>query len=731
MSHDSDAIELEKAEAEKAAADPGDFDLSVEPDPPDPRDQLYPPEAEVTGHHESEAKRRLREVMTVDDSYTAFVEGPTTFECLHYRELADPTWRQRGQECTGFALAAIAHYHLRSDLTPHEWLQTTPAERRQRTVSRRMMYEMAQVHDRRDFDEGSTLRGALKGWQTAGVASDESWPYEPGDEHGEKHGSLTMERVLDAVARPGGLYLRVDRTDAESMRDALNKGFPLFVSAQTHVGWFDLYMPGHDIIEIPDNEPLLGGHAFVIYGYNERGWLIHNSWGPEWGDRGFAVLPYDDFGAHGQDVWFVFQPRRVEPVEVSDPTGAGSTLSNDNDDMWLHRISIGDDGGLSQVGEFGMNADEIGTQLYLFRQRTRQWKQRRLAIFADGGYSSSPHTLAALEPFCRQLMEQEIYPLFMVWDTSFYDGLRSWLYGEAGFESDGRSTSSMFAPPQGPASSYTAAPDDEADVDELATEFGEMWSVLSKFLAAEFSAPRIWRQVRALARAACEPQRGAAWILADRLAYNRTKAPFEVHLIGHGAGDLILSELASMLPGPITSCQLWAPTTPLARFADTYGRLLGSKQLHHVHVVALAAAAERADSTGPVPGSFLQLVSDVLAVDDLDLDQAVEDQDGVLRWLPEAVPLTGLSESLAADPLVGRLRERDTLRTTILDQGTHIGLLSDPKVWRATIDSLNAHPSGTPEALGVTDETVEANAWLPPVAKYDPLDWVIRHTTRG
>lgn len=36
-----------------------------------------------------------------------------------------------------------------------------------------------------------------------------------------------------------------------------------------------------------------GSHAVVIYGWNETGWMIQNSWGDSWGVNGRAVLPYD------------------------------------------------------------------------------------------------------------------------------------------------------------------------------------------------------------------------------------------------------------------------------------------------------------------------------------------------------------------------------------------------------------------------------------------------------
>lgn len=35
-----------------------------------------------------------------------------------------------------------------------------------------------------------------------------------------------------------------------------------------------------------------GYHMMIIYGYNEHGWLVQNSWGKEWANGGRAILPY-------------------------------------------------------------------------------------------------------------------------------------------------------------------------------------------------------------------------------------------------------------------------------------------------------------------------------------------------------------------------------------------------------------------------------------------------------
>ena len=45
------------------------------------------------------------------------------------------------------------------------------------------------------------------------------------------------------------------------------------------------------IIKEPKGK-LDGYHMMIIYGYDENGWLIQNSWGTSWGNNGKAILPY-------------------------------------------------------------------------------------------------------------------------------------------------------------------------------------------------------------------------------------------------------------------------------------------------------------------------------------------------------------------------------------------------------------------------------------------------------
>jgi C1A family cysteine protease len=43
----------------------------------------------------------------------------------------------------------------------------------------------------------------------------------------------------------------------------------------------------------PEKPEKNGYHCVIIYGWDERGWLVQNSWGKSWGQGGRFVVPFD------------------------------------------------------------------------------------------------------------------------------------------------------------------------------------------------------------------------------------------------------------------------------------------------------------------------------------------------------------------------------------------------------------------------------------------------------
>lgn len=78
-----------------------------------------------------------------------------------------------------------------------------------------------------------------------------------------------------------------------------------------------VYNPSRkDFWLMQDDDPLLGGHAVAVIGYDRNGFLIRNSWGTEWGIDGHTVLPFSDWGSVWE-AWFILDDKTVAKFKRS------------------------------------------------------------------------------------------------------------------------------------------------------------------------------------------------------------------------------------------------------------------------------------------------------------------------------------------------------------------------------------------------------------------------------
>jgi C1A family cysteine protease len=144
-------------------------------------------------------------------------------------------------------------------------------------------------------DAGAMLRDGIKVTAKYGAPSEEpktphSWPYDTAD-FAKKPPADVYTAALEFRAQR---YLRLPR-NLNQMKGCLASGFPFVFgisvyesfesNAATKTG--DVPMPGA-------NERLLGGHAMLMVGYDDakQRFVLRNSWGPTWGDKGYGTIPY-------------------------------------------------------------------------------------------------------------------------------------------------------------------------------------------------------------------------------------------------------------------------------------------------------------------------------------------------------------------------------------------------------------------------------------------------------
>ncbi|WP_211101818.1 C1 family peptidase [Azospirillum baldaniorum] len=317
--------------------------------------------------------------------------------------------------CTGYALAHVIDCLI---------ARAVIAERPKR-VSARMLYEMAKRNDEWTGTayEGSSVRGALSGFYRNGVCSERLAP-DAAQEDSEW--ALTYEMAKEAREIRLGAYYRV-QPDLSDYHAALNEIGVVYVSAQIHGNWSS---PLDGRIK-PGGEPA-GGHAFAIVGYDDKGFWVLNSWGPQWGKNGIAHWRYEDWAANVMDAWVlqlgVRAPSAFSAVPRSVPAGIItpkiSTAPN-RGDIVGHFINI-DDGRYVTGGRYAspspLEMNETVQRLSKPDANSGRGYDH-LILYAHGGLNTLDDEANRIATWKRHEIfgRNRIYNFHLMWGSGFID----------------------------------------------------------------------------------------------------------------------------------------------------------------------------------------------------------------------------------------------------------------------------------------------------------------------
>lgn len=529
--------------------------------------------------------------------------------------------------CTGFGLAATINYmlwwrHITQQLTTGGNYDFT-------SVSPHMLYDLARFYDEwpgEDYD-GSSCRGAMKGWHKHGVCEYSLWTQSVKSAPGKRAFVPKPNWPADAALRPVGVYYRVDRQSVTDMQAAINEMGALYVSADVHGGWDAVAKNGKPRtakLKSHDDLPIIpwtaattadGGHAFALVGYNEWGFVVQNSWGEDWGSKGFAIMTYADWVANGSDAWVcslgVPQARMdaaasgsalpvsrvrqmgtslVAPAKSLSSAAASAAEPWSPDLAYAHTIVAGNNGLVRlnepDVGNGARQVEKIlldGPQLWAKARKVgKPDAPLKLMLYAHGGLNSEDSSVKRIRKLGPYFTANGIYPVFYTWRTGFLETLGSAL-GDA------------FAPSAAPAT-------------------GKLADAKDALLEALCHGMRfIWGEMKENAARGVD-EGHAIDLVAATLATLADKLDLEVHLVGHSAGSFVHGHLMDALAArkvPVHSLTLYAPACSLDFAAQHFmpavkaGRLASDAFWLHV----LSDKREREDSVGPYGKSLLYLVS--------------------------------------------------------------------------------------------------------------------------
>lgn len=70
------------------------------------------------------------------------------------------------------------------------------------------------------------------------------------------------------------------------------------------LGALPVYDTENDMFWRRTGSKIIGWHAIAIVGWNEQGYIIRNSWGAGYSDKGYIVLPYGDESSF-REIWTI------------------------------------------------------------------------------------------------------------------------------------------------------------------------------------------------------------------------------------------------------------------------------------------------------------------------------------------------------------------------------------------------------------------------------------------
>jgi papain like protease len=508
------------------------------------------------------------------------IEVPTERPLANYLKAAVPILDQ-GEEgaCTGFGLATVIHYLLRTRKVVPDRGEVSPW----------MLYEMARRYDEwpGERDEGSSARGAMKGWHKHGVCSKAHWTQD------DRHPERSRIRFAEALRRPLGAYLRVNHKDVVAMHAAISEVGVLYATATVHDGW-DRVGANGAIQYDPAKSMITGGHSFAIVAYDRDGFWIQNSWGKDWGRRGFGHVNYDDWLAHGSDVWVA---RLGAPIEfrshrtVSRGVGvaAGGSRSYMFCDLRPHIISLGNNGLLRTEGTYGTSAEDVKE---IFDHVADQVDSRRhLLLYAHGGLVAEDSAIQKIADLRVPMLEAGIYPISFIWKTDFWTTLKNILE-----DAVARRRPEGFL---------------DSSKDFMLDRLDDALEPLAGVIGGKSQ----WDEMKENAIAASQPGGGLA-LVADLLRDLTTRfRSVRLHLIGHSAGSILLGGLIERLATgskrvPIETCTLWAPACTMGVYQNQYLPSIRTGAIRNFTLFTLTDKAERDDTCANIyHKSLLYLVS--------------------------------------------------------------------------------------------------------------------------
>ena len=138
-------------------------------------------------------------------------------------------------------------------------------------------------------DSGASIKDCVSACLYYGSCKETSWPYDIAQAYTKPSDAAYAEGMQHKISK----YYRF--ADLDHVKHSLAAGFPVIMGITVYGSFESDKVAKTGKVPMPKpNEEYLGGHAVLAVGYDDKKkvLIVRNSWGADWGDKGYFYLPY-------------------------------------------------------------------------------------------------------------------------------------------------------------------------------------------------------------------------------------------------------------------------------------------------------------------------------------------------------------------------------------------------------------------------------------------------------
>ena len=156
-----------------------------------------------------------------------------------------------------------------------------------------LYYQERKMEGTINEDSGAQIKDGILATAKTGLCEEKYWKYDIN--------KFTVDPPEDAYLDAGFHktieYSRIFQRE-EDIKQSLLDGYPVIFGIIVFSSFETDEVSKSGIVPMPtETDKELGGHAILIVGYkeidNKNYFIIRNSWGQEWGDKGYCYLPFE------------------------------------------------------------------------------------------------------------------------------------------------------------------------------------------------------------------------------------------------------------------------------------------------------------------------------------------------------------------------------------------------------------------------------------------------------